>query len=348
MHHVYGVASWTTPCGPDCAAYPEEKIKGQTSLRCIPWPNTLTDQDALCYWNNYPDLNAKTNSINIPLAKQHWVQYGKNEKRNWRCPDSSPDTLTDAEAQCYLNNYVDLQNALGTTNVANAKQHWVQNGKSEKRNWRCQQDPFPDTITDQEAQCYLNSYEDLRQAFGATNVAGAKLHWAQNGKNELRNWRCPGQFPVMDCWQPDYYGFPRWCGNDYSDTGLCCRKGFMDKYNGCDGTYGGEGKHVCVTTVRDSAPKCTNDTRVGTTPTPTPLSKTPPPKTPPPTDDNSATDDNKFTSPWAIVCYILAGLFTGGGVTWKFFFNGNCEFCSPKYTVNNTYIVTPPPSPRRV
>jgi hypothetical protein len=112
----------------------------------------------------------------------------------------------------------------------------------------------------------------------------------------------------------------------------------MDKYNGCDGTYGGEGKHVCVTTVSDSAPKCTNDTRVATTPTP--LSNSPTPSS------GSTTDDNKYTSAGAIVGYIAAGLLMMGGAA-TFVWKCNCD-CSPKYTVNNTYIGTPPPSPRRV
>lgn len=49
----------------------------------------------------------------------------------------------------------------------------------------------PDTLSDQQAQCYLNRYTDLQSAFGATNIAAAKTHWVQFGKKEKRDWSCP-------------------------------------------------------------------------------------------------------------------------------------------------------------
>jgi hypothetical protein len=48
----------------------------------------------------------------------------------------------------------------------------------------------------------------------------------------------------QDCWRGCYgkQGPCSWCGN-----GVCCRKGWRDKSNGCDGTLGIKGKgHVCV------------------------------------------------------------------------------------------------------
>ena len=47
----------------------------------------------------------------------------------------------------------------------------------------------------------------------------------------------------MDCWDrcQSKQGPCSFCG-----TGMCCRKGWKDTSNGCDGTLGGEGKHVCV------------------------------------------------------------------------------------------------------
>jgi len=54
-----------------------------------------------------------------------------------------------------------------------------------------QQNEAPTAINDQEAQCYLKRYADLQKAFGATNIAAAKGHWAQYGKNEKRDWSCP-------------------------------------------------------------------------------------------------------------------------------------------------------------
>jgi hypothetical protein len=39
-------------------------------------------------------------------------------------------------------------------------------------------------ITDTEAQCYLNRYGDLRNAFGSNNIASAKSHWYNHGIRE--------------------------------------------------------------------------------------------------------------------------------------------------------------------
>ena len=54
-----------------------------------------------------------------------------------------------------------------------------------------QNPPKPTAINDQEAQCYLNRYPDLQRQFGATNIAAAKTHWIQYGKNEKRDKSCP-------------------------------------------------------------------------------------------------------------------------------------------------------------
>ena len=41
-----------------------------------------------------------------------------------------------------------------------------------------------------DAQCYLNRYIDLRNAFGANNVEAAKNHWLNHGYNENRLSKC--------------------------------------------------------------------------------------------------------------------------------------------------------------
>ena len=46
-----------------------------------------------------------------------------------------------------------------------------------------------------------------------------------------------------DCW----YVCNNTQGNcAYCGTGVCCRKGWWDKSNGCDGSIGGNGYHTCV------------------------------------------------------------------------------------------------------
>ena len=37
-------------------------------------------------------------------------------------------------------------------------------------------------------------------------------------------------------------GICEWCGTE----GICCRKGWGDTSNGCDGSFGGLTKHECV------------------------------------------------------------------------------------------------------
>ena len=40
-------------------------------------------------------------------------------------------------------------------------------------------------------QCYLDRYVDLRNEFGATNVASAESHWNRHGRAEGRICTCP-------------------------------------------------------------------------------------------------------------------------------------------------------------
>jgi microcystin-dependent protein len=51
---------------------------------------------------------------------------------------------------------------------------------------------LPTPLTDEQAQCYLDRYVDLRNAFGATNITAAKSHWITNGFYEGRDASCPG------------------------------------------------------------------------------------------------------------------------------------------------------------
>ena len=58
---------------------------------------------------------------------------------------------------------------------------------------------------------------------------------------------CPGselENGGTNCWNGcnKHQGKCTWCGAD----GWCCRQGWWDKGNGCDGTFGGSGHHHCV------------------------------------------------------------------------------------------------------
>jgi hypothetical protein len=60
---------------------------GKSEQRTIPLiknsvssPNELSDEQAMIYLSKYPDLLG-TFGVNLDLAKQHWVNLGKAEKR---------------------------------------------------------------------------------------------------------------------------------------------------------------------------------------------------------------------------------------------------------------------------
>jgi flagellar hook-length control protein FliK len=45
-------------------------------------------------------------------------------------------------------------------------------------------------LDDKDAQCYLDRYPDLQNAFGPNNTSAAKTHWINHGKGENRNPLC--------------------------------------------------------------------------------------------------------------------------------------------------------------
>lgn len=64
---------------------------------------------------------------------------GTMSSQNTNDPNNSlqnNNTLTDAEAQCYLDRYADLKNAFGT-DLEKAKKHWKVHGRVEGRNADC-------------------------------------------------------------------------------------------------------------------------------------------------------------------------------------------------------------------
>ena len=81
----------------------------------------MTDAEAQCYLNRYPDVVEKVNLGNINKAKVHWKEHGETEGRIKTCDAG----LTDAEAQCYLARYPDLAKMQELpTPLVSAKQHY--------------------------------------------------------------------------------------------------------------------------------------------------------------------------------------------------------------------------------
>lgn len=54
----------------------------------------MTNEEAQCYLNRYPDVVQKYSPGNLGKAKLHWKQTGEEEKRSKACDAG----LTDAEA----------------------------------------------------------------------------------------------------------------------------------------------------------------------------------------------------------------------------------------------------------
>ncbi len=125
----------------------------------------------------------------------------------WSDSNLCSKTLTDTEAQCYLDRYGDLQKAYGKSGRAaldSAKRHWKIHGckEKEKRIYTCNK-TCDVKLNDVQAQCYLNNYSDLRTKYGSSGpdaIKKAKDDWRINGCENGRNYNCksytmsPSQF----------------------------------------------------------------------------------------------------------------------------------------------------------
>lgn len=151
----------------------------------------LTTTEAMCYLNRYADLQQVLGATNVAAAKNHWLEHGYSEGRDYSC---SATGLSDAEAQCYLNRYADLGAAFGPTNISAAKTHWLEFGEHEGRNKSCSSSSASSTssitpLTDVESRCYLDRYPDIVAVLGNTLAAG-QAHWISYGYNEGRDKNC--------------------------------------------------------------------------------------------------------------------------------------------------------------
>jgi hypothetical protein len=171
----------------------------------------MTDDEATCYSERYPDLKAAFNG-NIGSLKSHWEKNGRKEKRNKFCYTD----MTEEETKCYIKRFPDVSftsitkspkqirklakkaakkkekfNAVGKgleeNPVQHARDHYDVFGHFERRNTKC-----APRITDMQAECYLRRYSDLADAFqdSANPVNRAKKHWYKFGFGEKRDMRC--------------------------------------------------------------------------------------------------------------------------------------------------------------
>ena len=147
-----------------------------------------TEADSLseCYGARYWDLRAAFGSDKAALSG-HYTTYTTNGSEN----RSNSCTLSDAEAQCYLDRYPAVQ-AYAGTNLKLARKHYYEVGMGENKDFVC-----PPGV--KELKCYGERYPDLQNAFGTDYAARStastlyKLgqHWSAHGKGEDRDFSCP-------------------------------------------------------------------------------------------------------------------------------------------------------------
>jgi hypothetical protein len=95
----------------------------------------LTDEEASCYLERYPDLKDFFGD-DLRKAKQHWKTNGctPRESRIFECPSAKcKQPITDKQAHCYLEKYADLKNVYGD-DIEKAAQHWKNFGCTSKEN----------------------------------------------------------------------------------------------------------------------------------------------------------------------------------------------------------------------
>ena len=139
-----------------------------------------------CYGARYWDLRAAFGSDKAALSG-HYTTYTTNGSEN----RSNSCTLSDAEAQCYLDRYPAVQ-AYAGTNLKLARKHYYEVGMGENKDFVC-----PPGV--KELKCYGERYPDLQNAFGTDYAARStastlyKLgqHWSAHGKGEDRDFSCP-------------------------------------------------------------------------------------------------------------------------------------------------------------
>jgi hypothetical protein len=99
-------------------------------------PSAITDREARCYLNRYPDVQnvlEKNLSGTFPDSRHQdnvsIVLHNASEKNLSR---TFPGL-----ASRHQDNVSIVSNFWGTRNIDTAKSHWIQYGKNEKRDWRC-------------------------------------------------------------------------------------------------------------------------------------------------------------------------------------------------------------------
>ncbi|MEL7505994.1 MAG: hypothetical protein AAFN42_01585 [Cyanobacteria bacterium J06554_1] len=126
------------------------------------------------YLSQYPDVKAALLAGHFESAKDHWIQFGKEEGR---VPVPYPSVF---DEEWYLNQYPDVKAAVLAGHLKSAKDHWVKFGR-----WEEARVPVPCPSTFDE-DWYLNQYPDVQASISAGHLKSAEDHWVKCGRKEGR------------------------------------------------------------------------------------------------------------------------------------------------------------------
>lgn len=150
--------------------------------------------DPCFYLQNNPDLS-KAFGKDFNKAAGHWLEHGIKEGRQGS---------RQFDLASYLLRYPDLMAIFihnGKVDFAAAMHHWQHHGRNEGRNpypYACPENGglkgFENAVFD---PCYyLNSNQDLKKAFGGSNISKALKHWEELGIKQGR--RSSAGFSIPD------------------------------------------------------------------------------------------------------------------------------------------------------
>lgn len=103
----------------------------------------------------YSDVKIKYGKLEpmeqLKGINEHWKSEGQAQNRNHLIADR----ITKQQAYCYLKKYPDLVKAYGLTSTSwiKAQEHYYSHGYKEKRDYKCDHDPFKCADEGQECSC---------------------------------------------------------------------------------------------------------------------------------------------------------------------------------------------------
>lgn len=231
------------PCDPSAtlAALGDSSEDVSTAVVTTPrlggYESIMTDNEAKCYINRYADLR-RVFGTNLNLAKQHYANYGRNERREFTCGQ----TLADWE--CYLSRHPDLP----WSEASYGESHFFEYGWREGRTSYCKgkRDRYAyanaasgDSLNAYDAMCYALAYQDLKNLGLAHRDKWSTVnsHYWSYGRNEGRVPVCSMENVItemdMRCYLNRYHDLRGLCG-----ISTLCAANHFRKYGRFEGRDG--------------------------------------------------------------------------------------------------------------